>query len=173
MGLGKFSLVPNKNINFIITAFHQRKSISVPLMSSNELGYVLTASTNHIKKEVAISIRTNEVTNNLMGPNPITLLVDAGNKTALLDIPVVLTELKKEFLLPYMKLSNGINTISLLGKNDSVLASRSIFILKEQQITPPEITAIKKENDSLTIRIKTTLTGEDNFRPSISVSVLP
>ena len=173
MGLGKFSLTPDKNTSFIVTAFHHRKSISVPLMSANELGYVLTASTNHEKKEVAISIRTNEVTDNLMGSGTITLLVDAGNKTALLEIPVVLTELKKEFLLPYMELSNGINTISLLGKNDSVLASRSIFILKEQPITQPEITYIKKENDSLTIRIKTTLTKEHNFKPSISLSVLP
>ncbi|TLP82779.1 hypothetical protein [Maribacter sp. ACAM166] len=173
MGLGKFSLVPDKDVNFIVTAFHRGKYISIPLIRVHEIGYVLMASTNHEKKEIAISIRTNEATDNLIESDPISLLVDTRNKTTLLEIPIVLTELKKEFLLPYMKFKNGINTISLLGKNDSALASRSVFVLKDQHKTLPQITYVKRENDSLTIRIKTTIREEENFKPSISLSVLP
>ena len=173
MGLGKFSIVPDKKNNFLITAFHHGKSISIPLISANETGFVLMASTNHKKKEIAISIRTNAVTNKLMKSKPITLLVDNANNSELLKIPIVLTDLKKDFLIPYKELENGINTVSILEGNDSILASRSFFILKDEQTSKPQITSIKRENDSLTIRIKTTLANEANYNASISLSVLP
>ncbi len=172
-GLGKFSLIPDKDIDFVLTAFLRGKGVSVPVMGPQKIGFVLMASTNHEKKEVAISVRTNEATDRLMGKETVSLLLESDNDTTLLKIPLQLTNQKKELILPYTDLKQGINTIYLLDGNSAVLASRSIFVLKEQYTTLPEITSVKRERDSLTVRIKTSLGGKENFKPVISLSVLP
>lgn len=172
-GLGKFSLIPENDIDFMVTAHYGDKTVKVPVLKAKPKGYVLMANTNHEKQEIGISIRTNQVTHSKMNQTYFSLHIKGGDALEILEIPIDLVKVKKEIILPYANLQQGFNTISLLDSNNSILASRKVFILKDRHTTLPQITNVKRENDSLTIHIKTALGEEENFKPGISLSVLP
>lgn len=172
-GLGKFSFIPKEGVDFHLEAYIDNQVLKFPVLKPKEMGYVLLASTNHDKKEVGISINTNLKTIEKNGARSMKIVVNADDEIEPFIIPIELTDLKKELLLPFSNLRHGLNAIRLVDHNNTILAARSIFVLKDLVTTFPQVTFIEKVNDSLTIRLKTNLGGEHNYKTGVSLSVLP
>ena len=172
-GLGKFSYIPKKGVDFHLYAYYKNQVLKFSVMKPQETGYVLMANTDHERQEVGISLNTNLNTFEKYGAISMNLVVDGNEDIEPLIIPFKLNDTKKELLLPYSNFRHGLNSIRLVDHKNSVLASRTIFILKDLVTTYPQVTFMEKENDSLTIRLKTNLGGNQNYATGISLSILP
>ncbi|WP_299054507.1 hypothetical protein [uncultured Polaribacter sp.] len=168
LGIGRFSIVPEKNKSYTakITCNDETSIYKLDKIAQN--GIILSAIQK--RGDVIISIKTNNFTfKNLQNDS---YKVTLHNGTSVTSFPFDFTEKTVTKIFKNENLTPGINIFTLFDENNNPIAERMVFNHEGIKIAKASAIKVKKRSDSLAISFtykNVDTTALNNF----SISVLP
>jgi hypothetical protein len=170
-GLGKFNLTfeDNQTYHAIYTINNKNEKAFLP--KSKSTGFNITIDNYTNEKYTYINLKTNNNTLESNKNKTYYLVINQNSKISVVNLEI--NQLKTENTIPVesANLVPGINTIALFDDNLNPVLERLIFNYNHLNLASIN-TTVKRDNDSIAIRLKVNTKDYKNQLSQLSVSVL-
>lgn len=171
-GIGNFVLTPKQGEVYTARYSYNEKSKEQQLPKAEDNGIILSIKELSRRKEIAISIKTNDNTLERVKQKTYTLSIHNGSEIKELAFAFSDTKERSQ-VIKSDQLFPGINIFTVFDSEDRPIAERMYFNYEGLNLAPQDYTISNiRKNDSITIKVAMPNVKLDQFQ-NISVSVLP
>lgn len=164
-GLGRFSMIPDGYSYYSLKYLYDGLVETIPIPIERKNGIVLSVS--KAQNKIFVSLKTNEQTLETLSNPSFVLALNGNDKLNLFDVDI--NEIETTVVIDEADSQPGVNQISLMKKDKSIVASRMFFNSKDLKRSRIDRITFSKELDTLNGVIEI-----DNINNgTLSVSVLP
>ena len=172
LGLGRFSILPQKNSSASISIYYRGKVHDVSLPPVERRGFNLDLDLDYNKMQLLLGVNTNSATAYATEQKELTLLIHKDGQYQHFPLRFSTQLLTREIALPLDELPTGVNAISLLDSQGKLLAER-LFFNPEQTDLEYRVINMKSELDSITLYLQAKQVADTSAFNQASLTVLP
>lgn len=169
LGIGRFIFNPKANKNYEVKFNYLNKTHVFNLQNALTTGIVMSVIQNN--NGAVISLKTNNETHPKIMSKNYKLLLHNGKKSTLINITFN-DDLEINKFINFKDLFSGINIFTLFDNYNTPLLERSFFNYNGINFINSENTIIKKESDSLLLKLSYPNIDPNKFN-NLSISILP
>ena len=171
LGMGKFCIQPQPGLRYRARIVFNKREIETFLPKARNKGIAMTIN-NLFEEYLSIEFNTNQSTLREILKEEYELLIRQNHQSKKVKVKFSKNQTKKEVAIERNNLFEGVNTITLF-KNNTPILERLVY---NEQNTKDysntlDLAIESRENDSLTVAIKSLADSKLSF--DMSVSVLP
>lgn len=171
-GIGKFLLTPVSGEDYTLEYFYNESKVAYKIQKAKDIGLLLSIQELPNKNSIALSLKTNDASFDLVGSKNYRLIIHNGSEAS--EANITFNSLKVyTTTIPHSALFTGINIFTLFDPQDRPLAERIYFNYTGLPVTSVStLTSNRVKNDSVEIKLSVPKLNIEQLQ-HLSISVLP